>query len=248
MIENKKIIVVMPAYNVEKTIERSINALPHNFVDEIIVVNDGSNDNTEKIAKRLGATVFTHAENRGYGAAQKTGYSEALKRKADVIAMVHSDFQYDPTLLPEIIRPIILSKADVCFGSRMANKKSARRGGMPLWRFTANIGLTLLEETVLRLGLSEYHSGYRAFSRETLERIPFETNSDNYVFDSEMLAQLAVGHFRAAEIPIPTRYFEEAKSPNFFQSTVYGVMTLLVLVKYLLHIFHIKSFPKFILK
>ncbi len=244
MVNNKKIIAVMPAYNTEKTIERAIKAIPRNITDEIIVANDGSRDATEEIAKKLGAIVITHPKNRGYGAAQKTGYREALDRGADIVVMVHSDFQYDPTLLPQMIEKISKNEADVCFGSRM-HKNGNARANMPWWRFIANRALTILEEAVLKLRISEYHSGYRAFSKEILAKIPFEKNSDNYVFDSEMLAQLAVSRARATEIVIPTRYLEDSQSPNFWKSTEYGLMTLMVLIKFLLHKLRLKASPLF---
>lgn len=247
MINNKKIIIVIPAYNTERTLARTIQAIPRECVDEIIVVNDGSRDATAKIGKDLGTTVVTHEKNRGYGAAQKTGYREALAHGADVMVMVHSDFQYDPTLVPEIIKPVVTGRADACFGSRMHNKKSARAGGMVWWRFIANIGLTLVEDSVFRLGLSEYHTGYRAYSRKALLRIPFEKNSDNYVFDTEMFAQLSLGKFPVGEIPIPTRYLADSQSPNFRKSVEYGFSTLGVLAKFILQKMHLKRYSEFIL-
>ena len=237
----------MPAFNNAKTIAQAIDGLP-DIVDQTVVVDDGSADDSGRIAQEHGARVVRHVRNRGYGGAQKTGYAEALKAGADIIVMVHADFQYDPALLPDIVTPVIRGEADVCIGSRMHDKKSARKGGMPLWRFIPNIALTAVEDAVLGLGLSEYHSGYRAFSRKVLMRIPFEENSDNYVFDSEVLAQIAAGKFRAAEIAVPTRYFKEAASPNFFKSTEYGMMTLAVLGRYLLHRAHLRTFPQFNIK
>lgn len=247
MVNGKKVIVVMPAYNTARTLEKTVRAIPREVVDDIIVVNDGSRDETAAIAGRLGVTLLSHPKNRGYGGAQKTGYQEALKRRGDIIVMVHSDFQYDPALVPDIIKPVAEGKADVCFGSRMAVKGSARAGGMPWWRFIANRTLTTLEESILHLGISEYHSGYRAFSRKTLLMIPFEKNSENYVFDTEILAALSMGRFRAAEIPIPTRYVEDSQSPSFRKSVEYGFMTLGTLLKYLLHRSGLKSYPQFMM-
>jgi len=235
----------MPAYNTAKTLERTVRAIPPGVVDEIILINDKSSDHTSEIAKKLGLIVIDHENRRGYGGAQKTGYQEALKRNGDVVIMVHSDFQYDPTLIPEIMKPIIEGKADACFGSRMAIKRNALKGGMPLWRFLANWGLTLFEGFVFRLNISEYHSGYRAFSRRTLLAIPFEKNSDNYVFDTEVLAQLSLGKFKAQEIPIPTRYMEDSQSPSFLKSLEYGFMTLGVICKYLLHKFGFRHYSQF---
>jgi len=245
MLNNKKIIAVIPAYNTEKTLERTIKAIPAGFVDAIIVVDDGSRDATAEIARRNGVHLLTHEKNKGYGAAQKTGYKEALKLGADVAVMVHSDFQYDPTLVPEIVKPVVLGEADVCFGSRMHNKGDARKGGMPWWRFAANKALTLVEDSVFKLGLTEYHTGYRAYSRDLLERTPFEKNSDNYVFDTEMFAEISLGKFRVAEIPIPTRYSDDSHSPNFYKSVQYGLMTLDVLRKYLQYKSGRKKFENF---
>lgn len=245
MFGGKKIIVVMPAYNACKTIGRALAAIPKDIADEVVVIDDGSRDNSAEIARELGAAVIAHEKNSGYGAAQKTGYREALKRGADVAVMIHSDFQYDPALLPDIVRPIIEEGADACFGSRMARRGDARAGGMPWWRFTANKTLTYIEDAVLRLGLSEYHTGYRAYARAALERMPFEKNSNNYVFDTEMIAELAAGGMRVAEIPIPTRYMEDSQSPNFRKSVRYGFSTLGVLGKYLLHRAGIKTYPQF---
>jgi glycosyltransferase involved in cell wall biosynthesis len=247
MINGKKVVVVMPAYNTARTLEKTVAALPRGAADGIIVVDDGSRDETAAIAARLPVVLLKHPKNRGYGGAQKTGYRAALDAGADVIVMVHSDFQYDPALMPNIARPVAEGKADVCFGSRMAVAGDARRGGMPWWRYVPNRALTILEEAVLGLGISEYHSGYRAFARGALERIPFEKNSENYVFDTEMLAALSMGGFRAAEIPIPTRYVEDSQSPNFRKSVEYGLMTLATLVRYMLHRRGVRSYPRFII-
>lgn len=235
----------MPAYNVERTLELTLSSIPKNLIDEVLVVNDGSRDQTRGIAERLGFTVLTHDKNRGYGGAQKTGYLEALRRGADVVVMLHADFQYDPLRLPALLTPIVNGEADACFGSRLHTKRSALDGGMPWWRFAANIGLTLVLETVYHLHLTEYHTGYRAYSRHTLESIPFASDSNNYVFDSEMIAQLAAGHFRVAEVPIPTRYTKDSQSPTLKQSVVYGFSTLGVAGKYILHRLHIWRSPMF---
>ncbi len=247
MVNNKKIIVILPAYNAEKTIKMTIDAIPRDSVDEIMVVDDGSRDRTREITRSLGVKLFVHEKNRGYGGSQKTAYTEALKAGADIVVMVHSDFQYDPTLVPQMIRPIIEGQADACFGSRMAIKRNALKGGMPLWRFIPNIILTFIEDAVVGLGLSEYHTGYRAFSREVLTTVPFLKNSDNYVFDTEMIVALRIGRFRVAEIPIPTRYSEISSSPNFRKSVEYGLMTLAVMLKYILHQTHFKRYPAFVM-
>ena len=230
----KKVAIVIPAYNTELTLEKTLKAIPQGSANDIIVVDDGSVDKTFEIATENNVHVVRHEKNKGYGAAQKTGYREALNRGADIVVMVHSDFQYDPTLIPEMVRPIVEQGADVCFGSRMHNKGSARAGGMVWWRFIANKGLTIVEDSILGLGLTEYHTGYRAYNRKMLTSIQFEKNSDNYVFDTQIFAQIRLGGFNVAEIPIPTRYFEDSQSPNFRKSVEYGLMTLSVLFKYLL--------------
>lgn len=243
--KGKKIIVVIPACNTARTLEAVVKEIPRQIVDEIIMVDDASTDGTSEIAKRLNLKVIRHEKRRGYGGAQKTLYREALKSGADIIVMVHADNQYDPKLIPQIVAPIAEERVDVCFGSRMAVKRNALKGGMPLWRFIPNWALTIVEESILRLGLSEYHTGYRAFGRQVLLAIPFEKNSDDYVFDTEIFVELRLGNFRATEIPIPTRYFKEASSPNFFASLKYGFMTLWQLVRYLFHISGIKNYPQF---
>ena len=235
MMNGKRIVVFLPAFNTALPLAMTLKVIPRPPVDEMIVVDDGSKDATAQVGRELGATVVSHAKNSGYGAAQKTDFAECLKRNADVIVMVHSDFQYDPRLVPEIIADIVEGRADACFGSRMHRKRDALKGGMHWWRFVANICLTFIEDCVLQLGLSEYHTGYRAYSREVLERIPYLLNSDNYVFDTEMIAELRAGNFRVTEIAIPTRYSEESSSPTFWKSVRYGFSTLGVLWSYILH-------------
>lgn len=245
MFEQKKIFAIVPAYNAAKTLESTLTAIPYNIVDTVLVIDDGSTDATAEIARKFKVTLVRHEKNKGYGAAQKTGYHEALRMGAHVIVMVHADFQYDPTLLPNLVEPIVQGSADACFGSRMADKRQAWRGGMHWWRFVANIALTLIEEMVLRLRLTEYHTGYRAYSRKVLETIPFEKNSNNYVFDTEMIVELRLGNFRVSEIGIPTRYFSDASSPNFFKSVEYGFSTLHILLRYIFFRFHLKTYPQF---
>lgn len=248
MINNKKIVVFIPAFNTEKTIQKTLDAIPRGIVDQVIVVDDGSKDKTVEIAKKNNVNLISHSRNRGYGAAQKTGYKAALLAGADVVVMVHSDFQYDPTLVTPMAEKIASGEADVCFGSRMYNKGGARKGGMPLWRLIANIGLTLVEDSVFKLSLSEYHTGYRAYGRALLETISFEKNSDNYVFDTEMFAEIRLGRFSVAEIPIPTRYMADSQSPSFYKSLEYGLMTLQVLVRFLLHSWGLRQYPQFVIK
>jgi glycosyltransferase involved in cell wall biosynthesis len=229
-----KVVVVMPAYNAAKTLRMTYAELPRNVVDLVIVVDDGSSDETAKIARDLGLELFVHNRNYGYGANQKTCYREALRAGADIIVMVHPDYQYDPTLLPEIIRPIQDSRADVVLGSRLLGPHPMRQG-MPWWKYLANRFLTSLENRVFGLRLAEYHTGYRAYRREVLEAVNLQMNSDNFIFDQDIIAQVVELKFRIAEVPVPTRYFPQASSASFAQSTVYGLSILRLLLRYMLH-------------
>lgn len=233
--EGKKIIAIIPARNAAKTIEWVIDDIPKDWVDEIILSDNASKDQTAALAEARGISVFRHPTDRGYGGNQKTCYREALKAGADIVVMVHADHQYDPTLLPQLVEPLLRGEADAVFGSRMMTKGTARQGGMVWWRFLANRALTWIENIILKMGLTEYHSGYRAYSRNVLATVPFEKNSDNYVFDTEIIAQMSMAGFRIQEIPISTYYFPEASSPSFWQSTKYGLLILWVMVKYILH-------------
>jgi len=234
-----KVIVVMPAYNAALTLEPTLARFPEGLVDEIILVDDRSRDDTVEVARKLGERIplltIPHPHNVGYGGNQKTCYMEALRRGADVVVMVHPDGQYDPTFLPEIVKPIFRGEADVVLGSRMLARGGAKAGGMPWWKRIGNAFLTNLENAVFRRKLSEYHTGYRAFSRRFLETVPFLRNSRDFVFDSEMLAQAVAFDFRIAEIPVTTKYFEEASSVSFKASSIYGTKTLWVLVRFALH-------------
>lgn len=235
MIAKKKIVVVMPAYNAAKTLKDTYDKIPHDTVDEIILVDDASKDDTYTKAKDLGIVSLRHRHNLGYGGNQKTCYTEALARGADIIVMVHPDGQYDPIFLKQIVEPILKGQADVVLGSRMLNKKNALKGGMPIWKFCSNIFLTFMENWALGLRLAEYHTGYRAYSREFLEKIPFMRNSNDFVFDTQVLVQAAYFKMSIAEIPIATIYFHDASSVNFVNSTIYGLKTLGTLLRYLLH-------------
>ena len=201
-----KVVVVMPAYNAARTLERTYNDLPAHVVHHIILVDDVSQDETVEIAERLGLKTVIHVQNRGYGGNQKTCYLEALKDDADVVVMLHPDYQYDSRLVPELIAPILAGQADMVLGSRLAGG-SALAGGMPLWKYISNRGLTIVENLVLGQQLTECHTGFRAYSRRLLETIPFLLNSDKFVFDTEVIAQAVAFGFRIAEIPVPTRYF-----------------------------------------
>lgn len=234
-IPSKKIIVVLPAYHAVRTLTRTYGAIPQDWVDEVILVDDASSDDTAVLARSLGIRTFVHPHNRGYGGNQKTCYREALTAGADIAVMVHPDFQYDPAFIPELIRPIVSGEADAVFGSRMLTPGGARAGGMPVWKYLANIALTAAANAVLGLRVSEYHSGFRAYSRETLERLAIERNSDHFVFDTEIIIQMRVAGFRIHEIPITTKYFPEASTVGFWRSVAYGFSILVVLAKYLGH-------------
>jgi len=234
MSHDQKIVVVMPAYNAAKTLRITYADLPPALVDQVILVDDGSSDDTVKIARELGLELFVHNRNYGYGANQKTCYREALKAGAEIIVMVHPDYQYDPKLLPQVIAPIERDEADVVLGSRLMEGNPMRRG-MPWWKYVANRFLTFLENQVFGLRLSEYHTGYRAYRRAALEAVNLETNSDNFLFDQEIVAQFVDSGMRIREVPVPARYFPEASSASFLQSSVYGLSILRLLARYLLH-------------
>jgi len=227
----RKLVVVMPAYNAEATLERTWQDLPRDAVDDIILVDDASRDRTVEIAQRLGLTVIRHAENRGYGANQKTCYRAALEREAEIVAMIHPDYQYDARLLPLLVGFVEHGICDVVLGSRIRSRAEALAGGMPPWKYLANRLLTLVENLALGQNLGDFHSGFRVYRRAVLETIPFEANSDDFVFDSEFLAQAAYFGFRIGDAPVPARYFAEASSINFRRSVVYGLGTLRALLQ-----------------
>ena len=230
-----KVVIVMPAYNAAATLEATYHAIDARCLDEIILVDDCSQDETVTVAEKLSLRVIRHAKNLGYGGNQKTCYREALRRGADIIVMLHPDGQYDPALLPDLIRPVAEGRADIVLGSRFIIPGGARRGGMPLYRFVANRFLTFWENLILRRRLSEYHTGYRAYSRAFLETVPFLQNSDGFCFDTEILVQAVAFRQRLVEVPIATRYFPGASSASLAQCVIYGVMTLATLLKFLLH-------------
>jgi glycosyltransferase involved in cell wall biosynthesis len=241
--QRRRVIVVMPAYNAAKTLERTYADIPHDRVDQIILVDDVSGDETVDIARQLGLDVIIHQQNLGYGGNQKTCYDAALAAGADVVVMLHPDYQYDATRIPALIEPILSGEADLMLGSRFLGDPLA--GGMPGWKFVSNRFLTVLENLAFGLRLSEYHTGLRAYSRRLLETIPYRLNSDDFVFDQELVAQVvAAGGMRISEIAVPTRYFEEASSVNFRRSVVYGLSTLRVVLRYLLHRAGLRRSPK----
>lgn len=227
-----KIVVVMPAFNAAETLVSTYARIPPGSADEVILVDDASRDATVEVASQLPIHTIVHPHNVGYGGNQKTCYMEALRRGAAVVVMVHPDGQYDPQFLPEIVKPILDGRADVVLGSRMMSRQAALRGGMPPWKFVSNIALTGVENLAFGLRLSEYHTGYRAFSRRFLEQVPFLRNSNDFVFDTQILAQAVAFGFKIAEIPVTTRYMPEASSVNFRVSVVYGTKTLWTVLKY----------------
>lgn len=233
------VVVVMPAYNAAKTIERTYADIPAGVVSQIILVDDVSQDETVEIASRLGIQVVVHIQNRGYGGNQKTCYLRALSTNADIVVMLHPDYQYDSRLIPELIRPIQQGRADLVLGSRFMDNGTLA-GGMPLYKYVSNRFLTIVENLVLRQHLSECHTGFRAYSRKLLETVPFLLNSDDFVFDTQMIVQTVAFGFRLAEIAVPTRYFKEASSVNWRRSLVYGLATLRTLADYILHCAGIK--------
>jgi len=233
--DTPKIVVVMPAYNAGRTLRMTYEELPKDTVSLVILVDDGSTDATLDVARELGLEIFVHDRNYGYGANQKTCYTEALKTGADIVVMVHPDYQYDPTLVPQIIAPIVRGEADLVLGSRLAGGGSAIEQGMPWWKYVANRFLTEVENMAFGLHLSEYHTGYRAFSKDVLDAVNFRMNSDGFVFDQEIVSQVVATGFRIAEIPVPVRYFAEASSASFTASCAYGFKILWVVARHLLH-------------
>ncbi len=234
--ERLRVVVVMPAYNAARTLRMTYAELPRDAVDLVILVDDGSTDDTVAIARQLALKVFLHDRNYGYGANQKTCYAEALKAGAEIVVMVHPDYQYDPRLLPEIIAPIQQGEADVVLGSRLAaGTAQTLAGGMPWWKFLGNRLLTWAENRVFGLHLSEYHTGYRAYRREVLEAVNLSLNADRFIFDQEILAQIVAAGFRIAEVAVPTRYFAEASTASFVASVRYGLGILRLMARYQAH-------------
>jgi glycosyltransferase involved in cell wall biosynthesis len=240
----RKVVVIMPAYNAAKTLRMTYMELPRDVVDMVLLVDDASSDETVEIARQLNLELFIHNRNYGYGGNQKTCYAEALKANADIVVMVHPDYQYDPTCLPRIIQPIEDGSADVVLGSRLMSISPVKQG-MPWWKYLGNRVLTRVENAAFGLRLSEYHTGYRAFSRQVLETINFQMNSDRFIFDQEVIAQIVDAGFRIAEISVPTRYFPEASSASFVDSARYGLGILWLVFRYSLHKTNILRQKKF---
>lgn len=232
-----KTIVVLPAYEAEKTLEQTVREIPRDVVDEIILVDDASSDKTVQIAKSLGLIVEQHSLNKGYGGNQKTCYTLALERQADIIVMLHPDYQYDPKLIPHFVNFIEGNYFDVMLGTRIRTRKEALAGGMPKYKYVANRILTFFQNIVTGQNLSEWHTGMRAYRREVLQTINFKNNSDDFVFDSQVLFQIVEQGFRIGEIPVPVRYFPEASSINFGRSIRYGLGTLGAALKFMMRRF-----------
>mgnify|MGYP001401765754 FL=1 len=226
MIYNKKIVVVLPAYNASKTLENTFNEIPVDIVDEVIFVDDASTDNTVEVAKKIGIkNIIVHQKNKGYGGNQKSCYDEALKLGADIVIMLHPDYQYTPKLIPSMAYMIANELYPVVLGSRILGK-GALKGGMPYYKYVFNRVLTLTQNILINEKISEYHTGYRAFSKEVLLKINYHANSDDFVFDNQMISQIFYAGFTIAEVTCPTKYFPEASSINFSRSFIYGVGVL----------------------
>ena len=231
MLNNKKVIVVMPAYNAARTLAQTYREIPLDIVDEVLLVDDKSSDETVALAREIGLIVFLHEKNLGYGGNQKTCYREALKRGAEVIVMLHPDYQYSPKLVGSLAGMIASGEYDIALGSRILGV-GARKGGMPLYKYIANRFLTLVQNLLLSYKLSEYHTGYRAFARTVLENLPLEENSDDFLFDNEILAQGIYFNHRIGEVSCPTKYFAEASSIGFARSVKYGLGVLATSIKF----------------
>jgi len=238
-----KTIAVLPAYNAEKTLEKTVRDIPPGSVDEILLVDDCSSDGTYELALKLGIKAFRHEKNAGYGGNQKTCYQKALEAGADVVVMIHPDYQYDPRVAPFMTGLIEDDICDVVLGCRIRTRAEALKGGMPPYKYVANRALTLLENFITGQNLGEWHSGLRAYSRKVLETVRWEENSDDFVFDAQFLAQAAAAGFRIGDIPVEARYFEEASSINFRRSVTYGMSSLGVMARYLLHKTSLVKYP-----
>jgi glycosyltransferase involved in cell wall biosynthesis len=230
-----KIIAVLPAYNAERTLAATLADFPAGCVDDILLVDDGSTDNTVAIAREMGLSVIVHPENRGYGGNQKTCYRYALEHGADIVVMIHPDYQYDARVIPHAVGIIELGICDVILGNRVRSRPEALACGMPWWKYLSNRVLTVFENVALGQNLGEFHSGFRVYRRAVLETVPFERNSDDFVFDTQFLVQAAHFGFRLGDVPVPVRYFDEASSINFRRSTKYGLETVKTVGQYWLH-------------
>jgi glycosyltransferase involved in cell wall biosynthesis len=230
-----KVIAVLPAYNAESTLAATLADIPSGAIDEVLLVDDGSTDRTVQVAREMGLTVIQHPQNRGYGGNQKSCYRYALDHGADIVVMIHPDYQYDSRVIPHAVGIIELGICDVVLGSRVRSRDEALDGGMPWWKYLANRGLTAFENMALGQNLGDFHSGFRVYRREVLETIPFENNSDDFVFDTQFLVQAVHCGFRLGDVPVPVRYFKEASSINFKRSVRYGLTTLGTVARWYMH-------------
>lgn len=230
-----KVIAVLPAYNAARTLAATLADFPAGCVDEVLLVDDGSKDDTVAIAREMGLSVIVHPENRGYGGNQKTCYQYALDNGADIVVMIHPDYQYDARIIPHAVGLIELGICDVVLGSRVRSRREALKCGMPWWKYVSNRALTMFENIALGQNLGDFHSGFRVYRRNVLETVPFERNSNDFVFDTQFLAQAVHFGFRLGDIPVPVRYFDEASSINFKRSTIYGLRTVSTMFRFWLH-------------
>ncbi len=240
-----RVVIVMPAYNAAKTLEDTFRAIPEGLFDEIVVVDDHSRDDTTELARRLNLKAIRHPHNVGYGGNQKTCYMEALRDGAQIVVMLHPDGQYDPKIIPDMVKPIAEGRADMVLGSRMLTPGGAKAGGMPGWKRVANWFLTTVENAVMRRSFTECHTGYRAYSRKFLETVPFLRNSNGFVFDTEVIFQAVHFELPVVEVPVSTRYFADASSVGFSTGVVYGLGTLWTATRFLLHRWGIVGSDKF---
>lgn len=233
MMSSKKVIVVMPAYNAEKTIEKTYRDLPKDLIDEVIVVDDASTDRTVEISRKIGLKTIIHKKNTGYGGNQKTCYEQALADGADVVVMLHPDYQYDSSLTLDLIRPIIEQKYDIMFGSRIRTRQEVLAGGMPWKKYILNRLFCVVENLILGVNFTEHFSGYRAYSKEVLRTLPFKKFSNDFVFDQELMISAIAYGFRVGEIPVPVRYFSEASSIQFWRGSKFLIQTVITLFKFI---------------
>ena len=244
-LHEKKVIAVLPAYNAERTLEATYHDIPKEWVDEILLVDDVSRDGTVALSRKLGIKTVVHPKNRGYGGNQKTCYRTAMDEMGgEIMVMVHPDHQYDPTIIPELVKPLLRGECDAVFGSRMLGGRPIE-GGMPKWKYFANLFLTMVENATFYVYLSEYHSGFRAYSKHFLETVNFEANSDDFVFDTEIIAQAVAKGLTIQEVPIQTRYFDEASQVGFIKGCRYGISILKTMFFYKLHKKKIWTHPIF---
>jgi glycosyltransferase involved in cell wall biosynthesis len=231
MIQNKRVLIVLPAYNAAKTIELTYKEIPMDYVDEVLLVDDKSSDDTINIAEKLGIKTISHHENKGYGGNQKTCYKYGLESGADIIIMLHPDYQYTPKLIPVLVEMLLTEEFDVVLASRILGGGAIKQG-MPIYKYISNRFLTLIQNFLLGAKLSEYHTGYRAYKKEVLFSIPFELNSDGFVFDNELISQVLYKGYKVGEITCPTKYDSDSSSINFFNSLIYGLGCIQVSILY----------------